>query len=244
MQGSLNQLTSDLQNAFAATLQSIENQFDELTIVVKSDDLLNVLSQLNKSNEFEFDQLIDLAGIDYLEFGSDEWNTESVSSSGFSRGVEKSSFGRFTFDDAKQNTDMDSPRYAVVYHLLSVNNNHRLRVKAFCVDNNLPIFPSVTSIWSSANWYEREAFDLFGIVFEGHPDLRRILTDYGFTGHPFRKDFPLIGHVEVRYDPDQKRVIYQPVSIEPRINVPKVIREDHRFIASEANEGVKESNDV
>ena len=244
MQDSLNQLTSDLQNAFAASLQSIENQFDELTIVVKSDDLLNVLSQLNKSNEFEFDQLIDLAGIDYLEFGSDEWNTESVSSSGFSRGVEKSSFGRFTFDDAKQNTDMDSPRYAVVYHLLSVNKNQRLRVKAFCEDNHLPIFPSVTSIWTSANWYEREAFDLFGIVFEGHPDLRRILTDYGFTGHPFRKDFPLVGHVEVRYDPDQKRVIYQPVSIEPRINVPKVIREDHRFTDSVENETVKESNDV
>ena len=244
MQNSLNQLSIDLQRVFASSLQSIENQYDELTIVVKFDDLLHVLSQLNLQNEFKFDQLIDLAGIDYLEFGSDEWNTETASSSGFSRGVEKTSFGRFTFDDAKQNTQMDSPRYAVVYHLLSVNNNQRLRVKTYCADNDLPIFPSVTNIWSSANWYEREAFDLFGIVFEGHPDLRRILTDYGFTGHPFRKDFPLVGHVEVRYDPDQKRVIYQPVSIEPRINVPKVIRDDHRFTDSEVDGEMKESNDV
>ena len=244
MQRPLDQLRSDLQRVFAATLQSIENQYDELTVEVKSDDLLQVLSQLNSLKDFEFDQLIDLAGIDYLEFGSDEWNTETASSSGFSRGVEKSSFGRFTFDDAKQNTQMDTPRYAVVYHLLSVSKNQRLRVKTFCKDNDLPIFPSVTNIWSSADWYEREAFDLFGIVFEGHPDLRRILTDYGFTGHPFRKDFPLVGHVEVRYDPDQKRVIYQPVSIEPRINVPKVIRDDHRFTDSEVNEAVKESNDV
>ena len=244
MQDSLIQLHSDLQNAFASSLQTIENQYNETTIVVEVKDLIHVLSKLNTSKEFEFDQLIDLAGIDYLEFGSDEWNTESATSSGFSRGVEKTSFGRFTFDDAKQNTDMDAPRYAVVYHLLSVNRNQRLRVKVFCTDNNLPIFPSVTNIWSSADWYEREAFDLFGIVFEGHPDLRRILTDYGFTGHPFRKDFPLVGHVEVRYDPDQKRVIYQPVSIEPRINVPKVIRDDHRFANSEVNETHKENNDV
>lgn len=244
MQRPLNQLRSELQRVFASSLQSIENQCDELTIVVKYDELLQVLSQLNSLNDFEFDQLIDLAGVDYLEFGSDEWNTETASSSGFSRGVEKTSFGRFTFDDAKQNSHMDSPRYAVVYHLLSVGKNQRLRVKSFCEDNDLPIFPSVTTIWSSADWYEREAFDLFGIVFEGHPDLRRILTDYGFTGHPFRKDFPLVGHVEVRYDPDQKRVIYQPVSIEPRINVPKVIRDDHRFTDSEVNEAVKESNDV
>ena len=119
---------------------------------------------------------------------------------------------------------MDGPRYAVVYHLLSVTHNHRLRVKVFCEDIDLPILPSVNGIWASANWYEREAFDLYGIIFEDHPDLRRILTDYGFTGYPFRKDFPLIGHVEVRYDPEQKRVIYQPVTIEPRITVPKVIR--------------------
>ncbi len=229
MQDQLNQLSSELQRVFASSLLSVEIKFDELNILVDPDELLNVLAKLIHASEFKFDQLIDLAGIDYLEFGTDEWNTESATSSGFSRGVEKTSFGRFTFDDAKQSSDMESPRYAVVYHLLSVTNNVRVRVKVLCKDNALPILPSVTGLWSSANWYEREAFDLYGIVFEDHPDLRRILTDYGFTGHPFRKDFPLVGHVEVRYDPDQKRVIYQPVSIEPRINVPKVIRDDHRF---------------
>lgn len=229
MQDQLNQLSSELQRVFTSSLLSVDIKFDEVNILVHPDELLNVLAKLIHAPEFKFDQLIDLAGIDYLEFGTDEWNTESATSSGFSRGVEKTSFGRFTFDDAKKNTEMDSPRYAVVYHLLSVAKNVRVRVKVLCKNNDLPILPSVTGLWSSANWYEREAFDLFGIVFEDHPDLRRILTDYGFTGHPFRKDFPLIGHVEVRYDPDQKRVIYQPVSIEPRINVPKVIRDDHRF---------------
>jgi len=241
MQNSLNQLSLDLQRVFSASLQTIEEKFEELTVTVAVDQLQEVLNKLNSSDEFKFDQLIDLAGVDYLEFGSDEWNTESATSSGFSRGVEKSSFGRFTFDDAKQNTKMQGPRYAVVYHLLSIDRNQRLRVKVFCEDNDLPILPTVTNIWTSADWYEREAFDMYGIVFEGHPDLRRILTDYGFTGHPFRKDFPLVGHVEVRYDPNQKRVIYQPVSIEPRINVPKVIREDHRF---EDNESVEEAGDV
>lgn len=126
------------------------------------------------------------------------------------------------------NGDWEGPRFAVVYHLLSVTNNHRLRLKVF-IDGEPPIIDSVVGIWSSANWFEREAFDLFGIVFDGHPDLRRILTDYGFVGHPFRKDFPLIGQVEMRYDPEQKRVIYEPVSIDPRINQPRVIRDDHRY---------------
>ncbi len=244
MQNNLNHLNSELQRVFSSSLQSIEIDHDEITIVVKPNELIAVLSQLNTADAFKFDQLIDLAGVDYLEFGADEWNTETATSSGFSRGVEKASFGRFTFDDAKQNTEMSEPRYAVVYHLLSIANNIRIRVKVFCEDNHLPVLPSVTKIWSCANWYEREAFDLFGIVFEEHPDLRRILTDYGFTGHPFRKDFPLVGHVEVRYDPDQKRVIYQPVSIEPRVNVPKVIRDDHRFEEGKANESVEEPTDV
>ena len=229
MQDQLNQLSSELQRVFAASLLSIETKYDEVSIRVSAKNLLETLSQLQSVANFKFDQLVDLAGVDYLEFGTDEWNSESATSSGFSRGVEKVSSGRFTFDDAKQSAEMDSPRYAVVYHLLSVENNQRLRVKVYCDDNGMPILPSITNLWSCANWYEREAFDLFGIVFEGHPDLRRILTDYGFTGHPFRKDFPLVGNVEVRYDPDQKRVIYQPVSIEPRISVPKVIRDDHRF---------------
>lgn len=134
------------------------------------------------------------------------------------------------------NGDWEGPRFAVVYHLLSVSNNHRLRLKVF-LDGEPPIIDSVVGIWSSANWFEREAFDLFGIVFDGHPDLRRILTDYGFVGHPFRKDFPLIGQVEMRYDPEQRRVIYEPVSIDPRINQPRVIRDDHRYIGRAQEEG-------
>ena len=119
----------------------------------------------------------------------------------------------------------EGPRFAVVVHLLSVKNNWRLRVRAFCSDDDFPIMPSLVQVWPSANWFEREAFDLFGIVFEGHPDLRRILTDYGFVGHPFRKDFPLSGHVEMRYDPEQRRVIYQPVTIDPREVTPRIVRE-------------------
>ena len=132
-------------------------------------------------------------------------------------GIDYSSFGE---------TGSDGPRFAVVMHLLSLRHNWRVRVRSLCADDELPLIASVTELWACANWYEREAFDLYGIVFEGHPDLRRILTDYGFIGHPFRKDFPIYGHVEMRYDPEQKRVIYQPVTIEPREIVPRVIRED------------------
>jgi NADH-quinone oxidoreductase subunit C len=121
----------------------------------------------------------------------------------------------------------EGPRFAVVVHLLSVTNNWRLRLRTFCPDDELPVMPSLVDVWPAANWFEREAFDLFGIIFEGHPDLRRILTDYGFVGHPFRKDFPLSGHVEMRYDPEQKRVVYQPVTIDPREVVPRIVREDH-----------------
>jgi len=131
------------------------------------------------------------------------------------------------------NGTWNGPRFAVAYHLLSVSNNQRLRLKVFA-QGEVPLVDSVISIWSSANWYEREAFDLFGIVFEGHPDLRRILTDYGFVGHPFRKDFPLIGNVEMRYDPEQGRVVYEPVSIEARNMVPRVIRHDHRYVHPDA----------
>jgi NADH-quinone oxidoreductase subunit C len=121
----------------------------------------------------------------------------------------------------------EGPRFAVVVHLLSLTNNWRLRLRTFCPDDQLPVMPSLVDVWPAANWFEREAFDLFGIIFEGHPDLRRILTDYGFVGHPFRKDFPLSGHVEMRYDPQQKRVVYQPVTIDPREVVPRIVREDH-----------------
>lgn len=133
-------------------------------------------------------------------------------------GVDYSSYGEGAWDGL---------RFAVVAHLLSVSHNWRVRVRVFCPDDEMPLVPSVTSIWRSVNWYEREAFDMYGILFDGHNDLRRILTDYGFIGHPFRKDFPITGYVEMRYDPEQKRVIYQPVTIEPREIIPRVIREDN-----------------
>jgi NADH-quinone oxidoreductase subunit C len=123
--------------------------------------------------------------------------------------------------------EWEGPRFCVVLHLLSISRNWRVRLKVFCPDDDLPMVPTVTDVWSAANWFEREAFDLYGIIFDGHVDLRRILTDYGFIGHPFRKDFPTMGDVEMRYDPDQKRVIYQPVTIEPRVIVPRIIREDN-----------------
>ena len=132
-------------------------------------------------------------------------------------GVDYSQYGEGTWDGA---------RFAVVVHLLSLEHNWRVRVRVFCPDDDMPLVESITPIWRAANWFEREAFDLFGILFDGHGDLRRILTDYGFIGHPFRKDFPITGYVEMRYDPEQKRVIYQPVTIEPRENIPRVIREE------------------
>ena len=191
-------------------------------------------------DEFGFEQLIDVAGVDYLGYGSDEWDTD-VSSEGFSRGVQgRGESGRLRFGESPTRQlpepegegPMPVPRqrFAAVLQLLSIANNRRLRVRCFAPDHNLPVVPSVTGIWPVADWFEREAFDLLGIVFQGHPDLRRILTDYGFIGHPFRKDFPLIGNVEVRYDPERKRVVYEPVtSVEPRVLVPRVIRDDSRY---------------
>ena len=166
-----------------------------------------------------FEQLIDLSGVDYLDYGRDEWNTETATGTGFSRGVEQA--GRAAPEGAR--------RFAVAYHLLSVTTNRRLRLRAWCEAGEPPMIDSVIEVWKAADWYEREAFDLYGIVFRGHPDLRRMLTDYGFIGHPFRKDFPLIGNVEVRYDPAKGRVVYEPVSIEPRTLVPRVIRDDNRW---------------
>jgi NADH-quinone oxidoreductase subunit C len=190
-------------------------------------------------DEFGFEMLVDLCGVDYLGYGSDEWGTE-VSSQGFSRGVEGRGPGRFAFGETTSQqapqpqgaviTPVPERRYAVVGQLLSIEHNLRLRVRCFAADDALPVIASVTDLWPGANWFEREAFDLFGILFEGHPDLRRILTDYGFIGHPFRKDFPLIGNVEVRYDAEKKRVVYEPVtSVEPRVLVPRVIRDDARY---------------
>jgi NADH-quinone oxidoreductase subunit C len=204
-------------------LTAIENALasKELTLEVARENLLETATLLRDHASFKFETLIDLCGVDYLDYGMTEWVTDKATGSGFDRGV----------DHSRQLAEKkwEKPRFAVVYHLLSYSLNHRLRLKVFLGDP--PILDSVSDIWPSANWYEREAFDLYGILFDGHPDLRRILTDYGFIGHPFRKDFPLSGRVEVRYDPDQKRVIYEPVKIEPRVLVPKVIREDSRYLS-------------
>ncbi len=175
--------------------------------------------------------MIDVCGVDYLAYGDAEWATDETTSTGFSRGVEANTAGRLPVLEEELSTEtlQKDRRFAAVYHLLSVSNNQRLRIKVFAPDEQLPVVPSVIDVWNGANWFEREAFDLYGIIFEGHPDLRRILTDYGFIGHPFRKDFPLSGNVEVSYDPEKQRVVYQPVSIEPRVLVPRVIRaDDHR----------------
>jgi NADH-quinone oxidoreductase subunit C len=201
---------------------------DETTLEVSALNFATVAKSLRDNEEFGFDCLIDVCGVDYLSYGDDEWETSDVSSEGFSRGVDGEGPGRFRWENRPQGAGPDK-RYAVVAHLLSIKNNARLRLRAFALDNSLPIVPSLIDVYPVANWFEREAFDLFGIIFEGHPDLRRILTDYGFVGHPFRKDFPLIGNVEVRYDEEKKRVVYEPVSIDPRVGVPRVIREDSRW---------------
>ncbi len=206
-------------------LTAVESNCDELTFEVSPEHLLEVATQLRDDDRLAFDTLIDVCGVDYLSYGQAEWATNSATDTGFSRAAIRQTIV------PDPDASFDPRRFAVVYHLLSVARNHRVRLRVFCGPNNPPMVPSVTSIWSSANWFEREAFDLFGILFDGHPDLRRILTDYGFIGHPFRKDFPLIGNLEVRYDPEQGRVIYQPVSIEPRTLVPRIIRDDNRYAA-------------
>jgi len=193
---------------------------DELAYEVEAAGLLTACRVLRDGPELKFEMLMDLAGVDYLQYGRDEWQTTSATRSGFSR-------GRVARSDAPD-PNM-AGRFAVAYNLLSITHNERVRLRVPCPDPQEPVVDSVVEVWASANWFEREAFDLFGILFRGHPDLRRILTDYGFIGHPFRKDFPLIGNVEVQYDPDKKRVVYQPVSIVPRVLVPKVIRHDHRY---------------
>ena len=190
----------------------------EVTVEVAPSALRRTCIELRDGEGLRFRQLVDLCGVDYLEFGRADWETsESATGQGFSRGVQSR---------AGAGAIHDGSRFAVVYHLLSHEQNQRIRVRC-PVTGDPPIVESVRDLWSSADWYEREAFDLFGILFDGHPDLRRILTDYGFIGHPFRKDFPLAGEVEMRYDPAQRRVVYEPVSIEPRTLVPKVIRTDH-----------------
>ncbi len=180
--------------ALGDRVKSADIALEELTVVVKAADYFDVMKTLRDAAGCEFDQLIDLCGVDYSAYGDGVW---------------------------------EGARFAVVVHLLSVKLNQRVRVRVFCADDDLPAVASVTPLWSSASWYEREAFDLFGIVFEGHEDLRRILTDYGFIGHPFRKDFPISGHVEMRYDQERRRVVYEPVTIDPREITPRIIREEN-----------------
>lgn len=195
----LNNLHQALLQQFGET--ALVLALDELTLTVAADQWQAVCQRLRDDTTFKFEQAVDLCGVDYSTYGIGK-EGENTTVSPFSQ------------------------RYAVVLHLLSITHNVRLRVQTFVPDNEFPIISSLIEVWPSVNWYEREAFDLFGIVFEGHPDLRRILTDYGFIGHPFRKDFPVYGNVEMRYDPDQGRVVYQPVTIDPREIVPRVIRED------------------
>jgi len=241
MADKLQTLADRLGAAFGERIAKLTIALGEITIEVKPADLHAVMLELRDGAGFRFDQLLDVCGVDYIAYGQDEWITEDASWTGFSRGVTGPSMGRlgitgiYGVHEAKS---FEGRRFASVYHLLSVELNQRLRVKSYAEDNDLPVFDSVVDIWDAANWFEREAFDLYGIVYEGHPDLRRILTDYGFVGHPFRKDFPLIGNVEVRYDPEKGRVIYQPVTIEPRVLVPRVIREDNRY-ADQAPTGEK-----
>jgi len=220
------QLAEQLRDRFGDSLQAVIDAVGEVTIEVPGDQLLEVATALRDEPRFAFEILIDLCGVDYADYGRDEWATEDTSSSGFSRGVHAASAGRLGVldDDLVVEKPREARRFAAVYHLLSISNNRRLRIRVFAPDDGLPVVPSVISVWNSANWYEREAFDLYGILFDGHPDLRRLLTDYGFVGHPFRKDFPLSGNVEVIYDAEKGRVVYQPVSIEPRVLVPKVVR--------------------
>lgn len=199
-----------------------------VTLEVQPEHWLEVCRALRDEPDFAFEQLTDLCGVDYLRYGQDEWETEDATTTGFSRGVEGLGAGRFDWASRPESEHIEQ-RFAVVVHLLSFAHNKRIRLRAYAQDEGMPVLPSLTDIWAGADWFEREAFDLFGIVFEGHPDLRRILTDYGFTGHPFRKDFPLIGNVTVRYDAAKKRVIYEPVEIEPRVLVPRVLREDSRY---------------
>ncbi|WP_454785000.1 NADH-quinone oxidoreductase subunit C [Legionella sp. WA2024007413] len=219
-------LVEQLKSELASQFNEISIAYNEVTIECDSANLKAIMLELRDLEAFCFDQLIDLCAVDYLLYGEYDWETDSATESGFSRGVER--------QEAKVYA-LSKPRFAVVYHLLSTKLNHRLRVKVFLDEAHL-IVPSVHHLWKGANWFEREAYDLYGILFEGHPDLRRILTDYGFIGHPFRKDFPLSGHVEMRYDAKLEKVIYAPVDIEPRILVPKVIRNDNRYIDDKRGE--------
>jgi NADH-quinone oxidoreductase subunit C len=218
-------LASAIEAKLGARVERLSSSTGELGYRVAPDDLVEVCRAVRDAPELKFEMLMDLCGVDYQSYGDDEWRTSRATGTGFSRGTLRGAAA----EDVEQATYRPPARFAVVYHLLSITHNHRLRLKAFCASDERPIVDSVFDVWNAADWFEREAFDLYGILFRGHPDLRRLLTDYGFIGHPFRKDFPLIGNVEMRYDPAKGRVVYEPVSIVPRTLVPKVIRDDARY---------------
>jgi NADH-quinone oxidoreductase subunit C len=259
MNQALETLAEQISARFGDKVARVDTRCGELTFEVDAGAIVTVATELRDRPEWSFEQLIDLCGVDYLQYGRSEWNTETATFRGFSRGANRGTQGALAFErgevaqtvretlsragagggDATAGEGslarqggrgaQDSRRFAVVYHLLSLKTNRRLRLRVWCAPGEPPVVDSVIGVWKSADWFEREAFDLFGILFKGHPDLRRLLTDYGFVGHPFRKDFPLSGNVEVRYDPEKGRVVYEPVSIEPRTLVPRVIREDNRY---------------
>jgi NADH-quinone oxidoreductase subunit C len=225
-------LFENFKAEFADALLQVKLEHGEASVDLQTSRSYEVLMALRK--DFAFEQLIDLCGVDYAAYGDSEWATNETTHKGFSRGVTERAIGRSGLAVRQVQKTTGTGRFAVVYHLLSIARNERLRVRVYAPDDELPTVASVCNIWAAASWYEREAFDLFGIVFEGHPDLRRILTDYGFIGYPFRKDFPLIGNVEMRYDPERGRIVYEPVGIEARVLVPRVVRKDHRYLIDKA----------
>lgn len=198
MSAKLDQLSAQLKLALSGQVTQLTVALNEITVECKVADYVEVCYKLRDHGELKFEQLIDLCGVDYSQYAIEDY----------------------------ADIQWTGKRYAVVLHLLSVTLNQRVRLRVFAQDDDFPVLPTLVDVWPAANWFEREAFDLYGLMFENHPDLRRLLTDYGFVGHPFRKDFPMIGHVEMRYDPEQQRVIYQPVSIEMRNNVPRIIRKE------------------
>jgi NADH-quinone oxidoreductase subunit C len=234
----LETLTAALQTALGDKLVSVTTALGEVTVVVKAEYLLAAGAILRNAPELAFEQLIDLCGVDYQEYrkvsAADDSSEIDIAvpeggaqpAQGAAPAVDGMSLQQAGSMSRARGLVIGG-RFAVVYHLLSVHHNWRVRLRVFAPDDSFPVVASVLDLWSSANWYEREAFDLYGIMFTGHPDLRRLLTDYGFVGHPFRKDFPLSGNVEMRYDPDQQRVIYQPVTIEPRVVTPRIVREEN-----------------
>ncbi len=222
----LESLTSYLDKHYRTYLGRIPLGVSPPTYYCDPEHYIELCQKLKDDPKLSFDTLIDLCGIDYLHYGIDEWSSASATSSGFSRGANLTS-SLEEFNDDVQTSFKPLSRFAINLQLLSVRHNHRIAIKVFL--NNSIIINTVKNIWSSADWYEREAFDLYGIIFKGHEDLRRLLTDYGFVGYPFRKDFPISGHSEVRYDSEQGRVVYEPVSIEPRTPLPKSRRTDSRY---------------